>query len=77
MPQTINSRCFTCSLLGEEPELGECLTVITFRRVNFPHTPLILTASEVSELRSLLARWPANGGLIQSKPEGSDAAINH
>lgn len=76
MHQTMNSRCFTCSLLEKDPDLGECLTVITLRRVNFPHTPVILTTSELDELRSLLARWPANGGPTQTR-EGDDAAVNH
>jgi len=77
MQQTMNSRCFTCSLLKKDPDLGECLTVITLRRVNFPHTPIILTASEVSELRSLLARWPANGAPTQAgQKEDDDAAVN-
>lgn len=61
MQQTMNSRCFTCSLLEKDPDLGECLTVITLRRVHFPHTPVILTASEVQELRALLQRWPEQG----------------
>jgi hypothetical protein len=69
MQQKMNSRCFTCSLLEEDPDLGECLTVITLRRVNFPHTAIILTASEVNELRRLLARWPANGGPTQTKED--------
>ena len=76
MHQTMNSRCFTCSLLEKDPDLGECLTVITLRRVNFPHTPVILTTSELDELRSLLARWPANGGPTQTG-EGDDAAVNN
>ena len=76
MQQTINSRCFTCSLLEKDPDLGECLTVITLRRVNFPHTPVILTASELDELRRLLIRWPANGGPTQIR-EVNDAAVNN
>ncbi|MCB0190403.1 MAG: hypothetical protein KDJ65_00515 [Anaerolineae bacterium] len=76
MQQTMNSRCFTCSLLEKDSDLGECLTIITLRRVNFPHTPLILTSSEVSELQSLLARWPANGGPTQTR-EGDDATVNN
>lgn len=78
MQQTMNSRCFTCSLLEKDPDLGECLTVITLRRVHFPHTPIILTSSEVEELRSLLARWPANGSPTQTKAkEDDDAAVNN
>ena len=74
MTHTMNSRCFTCSLLENDPDLGECLTVITLRRVNFPHTPVILTASEVYELRSLLARWPANGVPAQAREKEADHA---
>ena len=77
MQQTMNSQRFTCSLLEKEPDLGECLTVITLRRVNFPHTPVILTASELDELRRLLIRWPANGVPVQSTEEGDDAAVNN
>lgn len=76
MQQTMNSRCFTCALLEKDPDLGECITVITLRRVNFPHTPVILTASELAELRGLLARWPAIGGTTQIK-EGDDATVNN
>jgi hypothetical protein len=53
----MNSGCFTCALLEADPEIGEPLTVLTLRRVHFPHTPVILTASEVRELRALLNRW--------------------
>ena len=77
MQQTMNSQRFTCSLLEKGPDLGECLTVITLRRVNFPHTPVILTASELDELRRLLIRWPANGVPVQSTEEGDDAAVNN
>ena len=78
MHQTMNSRCFTCSLLEKDPDLGECLTVITLRRVHFPHTPVILTSSEVTELRSLLARWPVNGPPSQAKAKEDDnAAVNN
>jgi hypothetical protein len=46
--------------------------MITLRRVNFPHTPVILTSDEVTELRSLLTRWSANGGPTQTR-EDDDA----
>ena len=72
MQQTMNSQCFTCSLLEKDPDLRECLTVITLRRVNFPHTPVILTSSELDELRSLLARWPANGDRTQARKKEDD-----
>lgn len=58
--QTMNSRCFTCALLEADPEIGEPLTVLTLRRVHFPHTPVILTASETRELQALLNRWLLN-----------------
>ena len=72
MQQKMNSRCFTCSQLEKDPDLGECLTVITLRRVNFPHTPVILTSSELDELRSLLARWLANGDRTQAREKEDD-----
>ena len=77
MQQKMNSRCFTCSLLEKDPDLGECLTVITLRRVNFLHTPVILTSSEVGELQSLLAHWSADGAPTQAgQKEDDDAAVN-
>ena len=58
----MNSRCFTCTLLDEDADIGERLTVLTLRRVRFAHTnPIILTASELQELRHLLNQWPENG----------------
>ena len=77
MQQTMSSQRFTSSLLEKAPDLGECLTVITLRRVNFPHTPIILTASELDELRRLLIRWPSSGVPVQSTEEGDDAAVNN
>jgi hypothetical protein len=60
--QEMNSRCFTCILLAEDAEIGEKLTVLTLRQIHFAHpTPVILTASEVRELRHLLNQWPESG----------------
>ena len=57
MSQTMNSRCFTCALLEKDPDLAETVTVLTLRRVSFPHTPVILTHTELIELQSLIQRW--------------------
>lgn len=57
MSQTMNSRRFTCALLEKDPDLEETVTVLTLRRVHFPHTPVILTNKELAELLSLLQRW--------------------
>ena len=57
MSQTMNSRCFTCALLEKDPDLEETVTVLTLRRVSFPHTPVILTQNELVELQSLIHRW--------------------
>ena len=57
MKQQMNSRRFTCSLQEKDPDLDEYLTVITFRQVNFPHPPLIISETECRELLSLLQRW--------------------
>ncbi len=65
MQQTMNSRHFTCTLLKKDPDLEERVTVLTLRRVSFPHKPILLTASEVQELRSLLQRWPEQGSSTQ------------
>ena len=76
MSHTMNSRCFTCTLMDKDPDLGEYLTRITLRRVHFAHTPLILTASEIDELRGLLVRWPAHGLPAEAGQEADDAAAN-
>jgi hypothetical protein len=57
MSQTMNSRCFTCALLEKDPDLEETVTVLTLRRVSFPHTPVILTQNELVELQNLIRRW--------------------
>ena len=61
MSQTMNSQHFTCALLEKDPDLGEPVTILILRRIHFPHTPVILTASEIQELRALLQRWPEQG----------------
>ena len=69
--QKMSSRCFTCTLLAEDAEIGEKLTVLTLRQVHFAHpTPVILTASEVRELRHLLNRW-SESGPVKKKGTGS------
>jgi len=60
MSQTMNSRCFTCALLEKDPDLEETVTVLTLRRVSFPHTPVILTQNELVELQGLIQRWLSN-----------------
>lgn len=72
MSQKMNSRCFTCTLLEKDPDLEETLTVLTLRRVTFPHTPVILTQNELVELQSLIQRWLA----ILNRKEDADAAVN-
>ncbi len=57
MQQKMNSRCFTCTLLEKDPDLEERVTVLTLRRVHFPHPPVILTQNELAELQSLIHRW--------------------
>ncbi len=57
MQQKMNSRCFTCTLLEKDPDLGQPVTKLTLRRVHFPHTPVILTQNEMAALQSLIHRW--------------------
>ena len=60
MSETMNSRCFSCTRLPVDPELGESLTRLSLRQVRFTHhAPLILTETECRELLSLLQRWLA------------------
>lgn len=69
--QTLNSRRFTLTLRAEHPDIGERLTVLTLRRVEFAHEPIILTATELSELRALLNKWDETGtkGQITAEKE--------
>ena len=73
--QVLNSRCFTCTLLDQDTEIGEELTVLTLRRVQFAHlVPIILTASEVRELRHLLNRWSEQGDAPNTDPSPKEAS---
>lgn len=60
MSHTMNSRCFTCTLLEKDPDLEEPVTVLTLRRVSFPQPPVILTQTELVELQGLIQRWLAS-----------------
>ena len=54
-------------------EYGVTSETQTLRRVRFPHTPVIFTASEVEELRALLQRWSAQGSSKRKEAKQEEA----
>ena len=59
---------------GLKPDLTERVTLLTFRRVQFPQAPVILTLTELDELAGLLPRWLAHLKQIEAHPPASSCS---